>query len=208
MPRARDIGIGIGVLPTGPTNSVLDVAGVGLGHTTVVRDEAAPPDGTRHRAHRRHHAACSPRTPTPGRWPRAARCSTAPASAPASSPPREWGVLETPVYLTSTMQLGRVYDAACEIDAGAAPRRGRRRGDPGGRRVRRLVPQRLPADAGRRRRRARRARGGAGLARVGDAAGRGRGRRRHRDVLPGLQGRHRHVVAGHPGRAHGRRCCC
>jgi D-aminopeptidase len=27
----------------------------------------------------------------------------------------EWGLLETPVFLTSTMQLGRVYDAACEI---------------------------------------------------------------------------------------------
>ena len=27
----------------------------------------------------------------------------------------EWGLLETPVYLTSTMQLGRVYDAACGI---------------------------------------------------------------------------------------------
>ena len=27
----------------------------------------------------------------------------------------EWGAVETPVYLTSTMQLGRVYDAACEI---------------------------------------------------------------------------------------------
>ena len=34
MPRARDLGIGIGTLPTGPTNSVLDVAGVGLGHAT------------------------------------------------------------------------------------------------------------------------------------------------------------------------------
>jgi D-aminopeptidase len=28
---------------------------------------------------------------------------------------QEWGVLETPVHLTSTMQLGRVYDAACEL---------------------------------------------------------------------------------------------
>ncbi len=45
MPRARDIGIEIGVLPTGPTNSVLDIAGVGLGHTTLHRDEAPPPKG-------------------------------------------------------------------------------------------------------------------------------------------------------------------
>jgi D-aminopeptidase len=27
----------------------------------------------------------------------------------------EWGSLETPVFLTSTLQLGRVYDAACEL---------------------------------------------------------------------------------------------
>ena len=27
----------------------------------------------------------------------------------------EWGLAETPVFLTSTMQLGRVYDAACEL---------------------------------------------------------------------------------------------
>jgi D-aminopeptidase len=27
----------------------------------------------------------------------------------------EWGLLETPIFLTSTMQLGRVYDAACEL---------------------------------------------------------------------------------------------
>ncbi len=28
---------------------------------------------------------------------------------------REWGVIETPVFLTSTMQVGRVYDAACRM---------------------------------------------------------------------------------------------
>ncbi len=33
----------------------------------------------------------------------------------------EWGLLETPVYLTSTMQLGRVYDAACEIELELRP---------------------------------------------------------------------------------------
>ncbi len=27
----------------------------------------------------------------------------------------EWGLAETPVFLTSTMQIGRVYDAACEL---------------------------------------------------------------------------------------------
>ncbi len=27
----------------------------------------------------------------------------------------EWGVVETPVFLTSTMRLGSVFDAACRV---------------------------------------------------------------------------------------------
>ncbi len=34
----------------------------------------------------------------------------------------EWGFLETPVFLTSTLQLGRVYDAACELMLEREPR--------------------------------------------------------------------------------------
>jgi D-aminopeptidase len=45
MPRVVDLGISMGALPAGPTNSVLDVAGVGVGHATVWRDEADPPAG-------------------------------------------------------------------------------------------------------------------------------------------------------------------
>ena len=45
MPRASDLGIAIGLLPSGPTGSVLDVPGVGLGHATVWRDEPPPPAG-------------------------------------------------------------------------------------------------------------------------------------------------------------------
>lgn len=33
----------------------------------------------------------------------------------------EWGLLETPILLTSTMQLGRVYDAACQLSVEAHP---------------------------------------------------------------------------------------
>jgi D-aminopeptidase len=35
-PRARDLGIRIGELPTGPNNAITDVPGVRVGHTTVV----------------------------------------------------------------------------------------------------------------------------------------------------------------------------
>jgi D-aminopeptidase len=38
-PRARDVGIRIGSLPTGPLNSITDVAGVRVGHTTLIEGE-------------------------------------------------------------------------------------------------------------------------------------------------------------------------
>ena len=39
-PRARDIGIVVGVLPPGPLNAITDVAGVRVGHTTVARGDS------------------------------------------------------------------------------------------------------------------------------------------------------------------------
>src|SRR5690606_446080 len=38
-PRARDLGITIGILPTGPNNAITDVIGVRVGHTTLSRGE-------------------------------------------------------------------------------------------------------------------------------------------------------------------------
>ena len=38
--------VAIGTLPRGRTNSVLDVPGVGLGHATVISDDAEPPAGS------------------------------------------------------------------------------------------------------------------------------------------------------------------
>jgi D-aminopeptidase len=114
MPRARDLGVGIGTIPTGRTNSVLDVEGVGLGHATVVRDEPAPPDG---RGTARTGVTvlvaaddAYDRMPTAGGavLNGAGECSGFLSAS-------EWGTLETPVFLTSTLQLGRVYDAACEL---------------------------------------------------------------------------------------------
>jgi D-aminopeptidase len=37
---------------------------------------------------------------------------------------REWGLLETPVYLTATMAVGRVYDGAVSVAVAADPRVG------------------------------------------------------------------------------------
>jgi len=114
MPRARDLGIVVGAMPTGPTNSLLDVAGVGVGHTTLHRDEPAPPDG---RGSARTGVTCvvlaedAFHRPVPAGGAvlnGAGECTGFITAA-------EWGAAETPVYLTSTMQLGRVYDSACRI---------------------------------------------------------------------------------------------
>src|SRR5207247_3676858 len=39
-PRARDIGIIVGSLPTGSLNAITDVAGVRVGHTTIARGDS------------------------------------------------------------------------------------------------------------------------------------------------------------------------
>ncbi len=115
MARAREIGIEIGVLPTGPTNSVLDVPGVGLGHATLHRDEAPPPDG-------RGIARTGVTTLVVAEDAYARPLATGGAVLNGAGEctgfigAGEWGMLETPIYLTSTMQLGRVYDSACRIE--------------------------------------------------------------------------------------------
>ncbi len=114
VPRAREIGLGVGTTPTGPTNSVLDVAGVGLGHATVSRDEPGSPEGrgvARTGVSVLLAAADAYRRPLVAGGAvlnGAGECTGFLAAA-------EWGLIESPIYLTSTMQLGRVYDAACEI---------------------------------------------------------------------------------------------
>ncbi len=114
MVRARDVGVAIGALPTGPTNSVLDVPGVGLGHATVVRDEVPPPDG---RGVARTGVSVLLVADDAYRRPVAAGGAVLNGAGECTGflSAGEWGAIESPVFLTSTMQLGRVYDAACEL---------------------------------------------------------------------------------------------
>ncbi len=114
MPLLADLGIRIGTLPSGPTGSVLDVPGVGLGHATIWRDEPDPPVG-------RGVARTGVTVLVPGAdtfdRPLAAGGAVLNGAGECTGflTAREWGLAETPVFLTSTMQLGRVYDAACEL---------------------------------------------------------------------------------------------
>ena len=102
------------MLPSGPTASIADVPGVGVGHVTIWRDEPPLPAGRG--IARTGVTVIDPggnafRAPIPAGGAvlnGAGECTGFLATA-------EWGLAETPVFLTSTMQVGRVYDAACEL---------------------------------------------------------------------------------------------
>ena len=122
MTRVADLGLSIGSLPTGPTNSISDVPGVGLGHSTVVYDDAPPPFG-------RGIARTGVTVVNLGdTWsspvPAGVSVLNGAGELTARSQIDEWGILETPVFLTSTMQVGRVYDAACRLLMAEQPRIG------------------------------------------------------------------------------------
>lgn len=114
MPRARDLGVVIGTLPTGTTNSVLDVAGVGVGHATVHRDEPAPPEG-RGTARTGVTVVVLAEDAFTRPLPAGGAVLNGAGECTGFITAAEWGSAETPVYLTSTLQLGRVYDSACRI---------------------------------------------------------------------------------------------
>ena len=121
--RLADWSITIGTLPRGRTNSVLDVPGVGLGHATVISDEAEPPAGT-------GIARTGVTVLDPGGdlWaapvPAGVSVLNGAGELTGRSQVEEWGLAESPVFLTSTMQVGRVYDAACRLLIDEQPRIG------------------------------------------------------------------------------------
>ena len=109
-PRPRELGIQIGELDPGPSNSISDVTGVRVGHVTVWRDEPDPPEG-RGVARTGVTAIVPPALPLPA----GVAVLNGAGELTGSHEIREWGVLETPVYLTSTHAVGRVYDGAIEV---------------------------------------------------------------------------------------------
>jgi D-aminopeptidase len=121
-PGPREAGIRIGDWPPGPANAITDVGGVAVGHVTVVRDEPRPPAG-------RGVARTGVTVVVPGP-PESLFRAPVPAGAAVLNGAgemtgflqvSEWGVLETPVYLTATMAVGRVYDGAVAAAAAADP---------------------------------------------------------------------------------------
>ncbi len=106
--RARDAGIVLGQLPTGKRNAITDVAGVRVGHTTLSRD----PDG-QGRAQRTGVTAVWPHAGAPWREP--VYAGTAVLNGWGEmigiTSINEWGILESPIVLTSSLYIGAAYEA-------------------------------------------------------------------------------------------------
>ena len=119
---AREHGIRIGRLQPGPANSITDVAGVGVGHVTVVRDEPNPPAGRG--VARTGVTAIAPGAPeTLWREPVPAGVAVLNGAGEMTGALQvmELGQIETPIYLTSTMAVGRIYDGAISAAVAVEP---------------------------------------------------------------------------------------
>jgi D-aminopeptidase len=102
-PRARDLGVAIGTLPTGPLNAITDVAGVRVGHATLIRGDNV-------------------RTGVTAILPHGGNLFQEKVSAAVfvgngfgkiigTTQIEELGEIETPILLTSTLNVPRVADA-------------------------------------------------------------------------------------------------
>lgn len=102
-PRARDLGVEVGVLPPGPLNAITDVAGVKVGQTTLIRGDnirtgvtaILPHGGNLYKE----------------RVPGAVFLGNAYGKLAGSTQVNEMGEIETPILLTATDSVPRVADA-------------------------------------------------------------------------------------------------
>jgi D-aminopeptidase len=101
-PRARELGLKVGILPTGSLNAVTDVAGVRVGHQTIIQGDNVrtgvtailPHDGNLFRE----------------KVPGAVRVGNGFGKLMGSTQVEELGEIETPILLTSTLSVPRVAD--------------------------------------------------------------------------------------------------
>ena len=101
-PRARDVGLKIGVLPTGPLNSITDVAGVTVGQTTIIRGDNIRTGVTAVVPHEGNLF----QQKVPG----AVFVGNGFGKLMGSTQVNELGEIETPILLTSTLSVPKVGD--------------------------------------------------------------------------------------------------
>jgi D-aminopeptidase len=112
--RAREHGIRVGLLEPGPLNAITDVAGVVVGHANHAPDHAGV-------------TVIVPRRDD-DLWlypvPIGSAVLNGAGEISGLAQIREWGITETPVFLTATTYVGAVYDAASQVLAATQPRIG------------------------------------------------------------------------------------
>ena len=101
-PRAREAGVKVGVLPTGPLNAITDVPGVVVGHTTLIRGDNIRTGVTAILPHNGNLF----REKVPG----AVFVGNGFGKLAGSTQVNELGEIESPILLTSTLAVPRVAD--------------------------------------------------------------------------------------------------
>src|SRR5438876_721693 len=102
-PRAADLGLKVGILPTGRLDAITDVAGVEVGHTTIIRGDDV-------------RTGVTAIVPHPGnlyreKVPGAVFVGNGFGKLAGYTQVDEMGEIETPILLTSTTSVPRVADA-------------------------------------------------------------------------------------------------
>src|SRR5215213_599163 len=105
-PRAREAGVTVGVLPTGPLNAITDVEGVLVGHTTIIRGDNIRTGVTAILP----HGGNLFREKVPG----AVFVGNGFGKLAGSTQVNELGEIETPILLTSTLNVPRAADAVID----------------------------------------------------------------------------------------------
>ena len=102
-PRARDIGISVGSIPTGPLNAITDVAGIRVGHTTITHGDSINTGVTAILAHGGNLFR--------EKVPAAIVVGNGFGKLAGSTQVNELGELESPIVLTCTLCVPRAADA-------------------------------------------------------------------------------------------------
>src|SRR3990172_4087397 len=102
-PRARDLGVAIGAGVPGPLNAITDVAGVRVGHTTLISGDSVRTGVTAILPHEGNLF----RDKVPG----GVFVGNAFGKLAGSTQVQELGTIESPIVLTNTLSVGTAMDA-------------------------------------------------------------------------------------------------
>jgi D-aminopeptidase len=105
-PRIRDLGLAPGIFPPGPLNAITDVAGVQVGHRTVIEGDSVRTGVTAIRPH--------PGNVFQEKVPAAVYVGNGFGKAAGFLQVQELGTIETPIVLTNTLSVGRAVEATVQ----------------------------------------------------------------------------------------------